>query len=137
VLAAFSRQSFHMGAAGSGNRMKLAMNLVLGLHRAVLAEGLAFARANGIDPHSALEVLKAGPAYSRVMDIKGEKMIARDFTPQARLSQHLKDVRLILEVGERCAAMLPLSAVHRELLRKLEDAGFGAEDNSAVIRAFE
>jgi 3-hydroxyisobutyrate dehydrogenase-like beta-hydroxyacid dehydrogenase len=136
VFGAFSRQSFYMGNAGCGNRMKLVMNLVLGLHRAVLAEGLAFAQANGIDPQSALEVLKAGPAYSRAMDTKGEKMVTRDFSAQARLSQHLKDVRLILEVGERCAAVLPLSTVHCELLRKLENAGFGSEDNSAVIRAF-
>ena len=101
VLGTFSQQNFYMGNAGSGNRMKLVMNLMLGLHRAVLAEALAFAQANDIDPQAALEVLKAGPAYSRAMDTKGDKMVTHDFSAQARLSQHLKDVRLILEVGER------------------------------------
>ena len=43
----------------------------------------------------ALDILKAGAAYSFVMDAKGEKMVRRDFSPQARLSQHLEDVRLI------------------------------------------
>jgi 2-hydroxy-3-oxopropionate reductase len=76
--------------------MKLVVNLVLGLNRAVLAEGLAFSRACGFDPNDALRILAAGPAYSRAMDMKGRKMLDEEFSPQARLSQHLKDVRLIL-----------------------------------------
>jgi 3-hydroxyisobutyrate dehydrogenase-like beta-hydroxyacid dehydrogenase len=70
------------------------------------------------------------------MDTKGRKMLAEDFTVEARLSQHLKDVRLILESGARSGASLPLSTVHREILEKAEAAGFGAADNSAVIKAF-
>jgi 3-hydroxyisobutyrate dehydrogenase-like beta-hydroxyacid dehydrogenase len=136
LLNAFARRVFHAGPAGSGNRMKLVLNMVLGLNRAVLAEALGFAIANGIEPRKALEVLKDGPAYSRVMDTKGEKMIARDFRPQARLSQHLKDVRLMLAEGEQCAANLPFSRLHREVLEEMERSGFGGEDNSAVIRAF-
>jgi 3-hydroxyisobutyrate dehydrogenase-like beta-hydroxyacid dehydrogenase len=57
--------------------------------------------------------------------------------PQARLSQHLKDVRLMLEVGHRVGAKLPLSELHARLLKECEAAGFGDQDNSAVIRAFE
>lgn len=132
-----SKQAFHVGPAGSGARMKLVLNLVLGLNRAVLAEGLEFARASGVDPHAALEILKAGPAYSRVMDTKGLRMLDEAFDPEARLSQHLKDVRLILESGARSGALLPLSEVHRELLEAAESAGFGAADNSAVIKAFQ
>jgi 3-hydroxyisobutyrate dehydrogenase-like beta-hydroxyacid dehydrogenase len=116
--------------------MKLVLNLVLGLHRAVLAEALCFASAMDLDPAAALEVLKAGPAYSRVMDTKGHKMLACDFSVEARLSQHLKDVRLILAAGARCGAHLPLSFVHRMILEQAEAAGFGPADNSAVIQAF-
>lgn len=136
LFSCFSRQAFHLGPPGSGSLMKLVFNLVMGLNRAVLAEGLAFAEACGVRADAAMEVLKAGTAYSRVMDIKGGKMLARDFTPEARLSQHLKDVGLILATGEQNGARLPLSAVHRELLEALERAGHGGEDNSAVIRAF-
>lgn len=127
---------FHVGGCGAGARMKLVLNLVLGLNRAVLAEGLSYAAAAGIEPAAALEILKAGPAYSRVMDTKGHKMLTGDFSVEARLSQHLKDVRLILDTGTRSGAALPLSTVHRELLEKAEAAGFGAADNSAVIEAF-
>ena len=137
VLEAISKRVFHAGGVGAGARMKLVFNLVLGLNRAVLAEGLEFARAYGLDPERALEVLKAGPAYSTVMDIKGRMMLEGAFDPpQARLSQHLKDVRLILSEGERIGARLPLSGLHAGLLGEVEAAGFGGEDNSAVIRAF-
>lgn len=131
------RQAFHVGPAGSGARMKLVINLVIGLNRAVLAEGLEFARASGIDPYLALDILKASPAYCRAMDTKGLRMLNEEFDPEARLAQHLKDVRLILASGERTGAHLPLSNVHRVLLEAAEAAGFGSADNSAVIKAFQ
>jgi len=136
LFALCCRKAFHVGPCGSGARMKLALNLVLGLNRAVLGEGLEYARACGIDPAEALEILKAGPAYSRAMDTKGRKMLTGDFEPEARLSQHLKDVRLILAAGERCGAKLPLTTVHRALLEQAEAAGYGASDNSAIIHVF-
>jgi 3-hydroxyisobutyrate dehydrogenase-like beta-hydroxyacid dehydrogenase len=136
LFAAFAAQSFRVGPWGSGARMKLVVNLVLGLNRAVLAEGLALARACGLDPAAALQILRAGPAYSRVMDTKGPRMIAGDFAPEARLAQHLKDVRLILKLGAGCDARLPFSSVHRELLEQLAAGGYHDADNSAIIRAF-
>ena len=55
--------------------MKLVTNLVLGLNRAVLAEGLVFAEATGFPREDALQVLLNSPAYSRTMDAKGPKMV--------------------------------------------------------------
>jgi 3-hydroxyisobutyrate dehydrogenase-like beta-hydroxyacid dehydrogenase len=136
IFITFSRRTFFLGSWGAGARMKLALNLVLGLNRAALAEGLVFAEALGIKPAAALEVLQASPAWSRVMETKGAKMLRREFTPEARLSQHLKDVRLILAAAERAGLYLPLSTVHREILEKAEEAGFGDADNSAVIEAW-
>lgn len=137
LFACFARRTFHVGASGNGARLKLVVNLVLGLNRAVLAEGLAFAGAIGVSPARALEILAAGAAYSRVMDTKGSKMLKRNFTPQARLSQHLKDVRLILSLGRHRRAKLPLSTLHCRLLSQLEAAGYGGRDNSAIIQAFD
>ena len=124
----------HVGPSGSGARMKLVTNLVLGLNRAVLAEGLCFAEQLGFTRRAALEVLLDSKAYSTVMDTKGEKMVTEDFTPQARLSQHLKDVRLMLQAAEAKRFKLPLTTVHRQLLEAAEAAGLGALDNSALIK---
>lgn len=129
-------QTFYLGPAGSGSRMKLAVNLVLGLNRAVLAEGLGFAGSLGLDLATTLEVLQTGPAASTVMATKGEKMLQREFEPQARLAQHLKDVKVILDTGQTVGAKLPMSAVHQTLLEELVDSGNGDLDNSAIIKAF-
>lgn len=137
LFRCFARSWFHLGGWGSGSRMKLVANLVLGLNRAALAEGLSLADALGIDPATALDVLKHSAAYSSAMDSKGAKMISGDFEPQARLSQHLKDVRLILAAAAAAGARTPLSQVHRELLESLEALGLGELDNSVIVRAFE
>lgn len=137
VFRHFAKQWFHVGPWGSGARTKLVVNLVLGLNRAVLAEALAFAKRCDLDPAAMLEVLRSGVAYSRVMDIKGQKMLAGDFTPEAKLAQHHKDVRLILDAGAKAGAVLPLSERHERLLAELVDQGLGECDNSCVIRAFD
>jgi 3-hydroxyisobutyrate dehydrogenase-like beta-hydroxyacid dehydrogenase len=137
IFRLFAARWFHVGPWGSGARVKLVVNLVLGLNRAALAEGLAFAKRSGLDPDAVLEVLRSGAAYSRVMDVKGRKMIDGDFAPEARLSQHHKDVRLIIEAGGRCGARLPLTVTHEQLLAELAARGLGDRDNSVVIRAFD
>jgi 3-hydroxyisobutyrate dehydrogenase-like beta-hydroxyacid dehydrogenase len=137
LFACLARAAHHVGPCGSGAKMKLVSNLVLGLNRAALAEGLAFAGALGLDAGRALALLRDGAAYSRVMDGKGEKMVRGDFEPQARLAQHLRDVRLMLAAAEAAGLPLPLSEAHRGLLEAAEAAGCGALDNSAVIRAYD
>jgi 3-hydroxyisobutyrate dehydrogenase-like beta-hydroxyacid dehydrogenase len=132
LFAKFARETIHVGPCGNGAKMKLVTNLVLGLNRAALAEGLAFAWDLDLNPVETLDVLRRSMAYSRIMDTKGEKMITQDFTPQAKLSQHLKDVRLMLSTS---SIPLPLSETHRQLLEKAESLGFGDADNSAVIKA--
>jgi len=133
----WARQRFHVGPLGSAAAAKLVANLVLGLHRAVLAEGLNLAERSGLDPAAMLEVLRSGLAYSRVMDNKGRKMLESDFTPEARLRQHHKDVRLILDLASRCGARVPLSELHDQLLARASELGFAEADNSAIIRAFQ
>jgi len=137
LLVQLARRVYHAGPPGAGAKLKLVHNLILGLNRAVLAEGLTFARSLGLNPESVLEVLRSSAAYSRVMDQKGKRMVSNNFDPEARLSQHLKDVRLMLEAGAAAGARLPLCETHRELLEATEAAGWGTLDNSAIIRAFD
>ena len=134
LIRTFARSVIHTGVVGTGAQMKLVTNLVLGLNRAALAEGLAFARALQLDGKKTLAILRESMAYSRIMDSKGEKMLRGDFKPQARLSQHLKDVRLMISTAKKTGARLPLSETHRRILMTAESAGFGPLDNSAIIR---
>ena len=134
IFKSLGAKSFYLGASGNGSRAKLAGNLILGLNRLALAEGLVFAAKLGLVPQAFLELLKVTPAYSAAMDVKGKKMLEGDFTPQARLRQHHKDVSIILKYAENSDQELPLSKVHLEILQKAIAAGDGELDNSAVIR---
>ncbi|MDB5338752.1 MAG: 6-phosphogluconate dehydrogenase, NAD-binding [Planctomycetaceae bacterium] len=136
LFRCIGREAIYTGPTGSGSKMKLVTNLVLGLNRAALAEGLAFANHLELDATQTLAVFRASAAYSRIMDSKGEKMIGGDFTPVARLSQHLKDVKLILEAGSVSGARLPLSETHFALLEEAEAAGLGQLDNSAIFQVY-
>jgi 3-hydroxyisobutyrate dehydrogenase-like beta-hydroxyacid dehydrogenase len=133
ILASFGRATFHTGPSGTGAKMKLVTNLVLGLNRAALAEGLALGEAIGLEPELTLRVMRESPASSRIMDVKGEKMIHSEFSPDARLSQHLKDVRLILKLGAESGLPMTMSDAHRTVLEQAEAAGLGGLDNSALI----
>jgi 3-hydroxyisobutyrate dehydrogenase-like beta-hydroxyacid dehydrogenase len=137
IFQALADKIFYLGASGNGSRAKLASNLILGLNRLALAEGLIFASKLGLEPQVFLELLKVTPAYSAAMDVKGKKMLDGDFTPQARLRQHHKDVSIILKYAENLEQELPLSKVHLDVLEKAIAAGDGELDNSAVIREIE
>lgn len=137
IFEALSDKVFHLGESGSGSKAKLASNLVLGLNRLALAEGLVFAGKLGLELEGFLELLKVTPAYSAAMDVKGKKMLDGDFQPQARLAQHCKDVEIMLSCAERLGQDLPLSKAHRQVLQKAIEAGDGEMDNSAVIREIE
>ena len=125
----------HVGEQGFGVRAKLACNLVLGLNRAALAEGLALATTLGLDGTQFLGLLRESPAYSRAVDVAGPRMVAQDFTPASRIRQHRKDLALILGQGTDAGLELSLTAAHARLLDRAIDQGLGDLDNVAVIAA--
>ncbi|RJQ59637.1 MAG: NAD(P)-dependent oxidoreductase [Desulfobacteraceae bacterium] len=134
VFATLGRRSSYLGKNGSGALMKLIVNLVLGLNRMVLAEGLSLGKKAGMDQNTILEVLKNSAAYSRAMDMKGLKMIDKDFLPpEGKLAFHLKDVRLILDLASRLDFPLPLSSLHAQALTSQVAKGRGEWDNSGII----
>lgn len=124
-----------VGTAGYGVRAKLACNLVLGLNRAALAEGLALATALGLEGSNFLDLVRESPAYSRAVDVAGPRMVARDFAPASRIRQHRKDLAIILQQGERADLNLSLTAAHAELLDRAIEQGLGELDNAAIIAA--
>jgi 3-hydroxyisobutyrate dehydrogenase-like beta-hydroxyacid dehydrogenase len=133
VLDALFPKRFHIGEIGDGGRAKLSINLILGLNRLALAEGLVFAARLGLDPEALLEVARASAAASQVMDTKGPKMVAGDFTAEGRVRQTLKDARLMIDQSRKVGQELPLLAVHAAVLEACVHRGDGEMDNSIVI----
>ncbi len=137
LLQALASKQFHVGPAGAASRFKLVHNLILGLNRASLAEGLALAEVLGFNATETLAILRETPASSTAMEAKGNKMAKGEYTPaQARLAQHLKDVLLIQHLANKSGAHIPLTSTHQELLEKAKALGFGDADNAAIIEAY-
>jgi 2-hydroxy-3-oxopropionate reductase len=133
VLDALFPKRFHIGKAGDGGRAKLAVNLILGLNRLALAEGLVFAARLGLDPAAFLKVARSSAAASQVMDTKGPKMIASEFMPEGRVRQTLKDTQLMLDQARKAGQKLPLLEIHAEVLEACIRHGEADRDNSIVI----
>jgi putative dehydrogenase len=70
-----------------------------------------------------------------VMDSKGPKMLARDFSPQSHIAQTLKDAELILQEACRHGLPFPLTSVQAELLRAAIALQGPDNDSAAVIEA--
>jgi 3-hydroxyisobutyrate dehydrogenase-like beta-hydroxyacid dehydrogenase len=134
VLDAICPRRHHLGAAGNGGRAKLAINLILGINRAALAEGLVFAERMGLPLTPFLAVARDSAAYSQIMDVKGDKMIAGDFTPHGKIAQTLKDFSLMLELAQRLQQQLPLASTYTDIVEGCMKAGEAELDNAAVIR---
>ena len=136
VLDAICPKRHYLGSAGNGSRAKLAVNLILGLNRAALAEGLVFAQTLGLDPVAFLGVARGSAAYSQVMDVKGELMAKRELTkPQSRIDQSLKDFSLMLEQGRAKGQGLPFAALYAQMMKDCIAHGEGEWDNAAVAAA--
>jgi 3-hydroxyisobutyrate dehydrogenase-like beta-hydroxyacid dehydrogenase len=133
VLDALFPKRFHIGKAGDGGRAKLAVNHILALNRLALAEGLVFAARMGLDPAAFLKVARNSAAASQVMDTKGPKMIAGEFSPEGRVRQSLKDARLMLDQARKAGQQLPLLEIHAQVLEACIGHGDGEADNSIVI----
>src|SRR5215216_812633 len=133
ILDALFASRFHLGRVGDGGRAKLAVNLILGLNRLALAEGLVFAERLGLDPAAFLAVARGSAAYSQVMETKGPKMARGDFSPEGRVRQTLKDVHLMLEQARARGQRLPLLEVHEDVLAACVRQGEQDLDNSRVL----
>ncbi len=133
VLDVICPRRYRIGAAGNGSRAKLAVNLILGLNRAGLAEGIAFAERMGLDPVAFLEVAKGSAAYSQVMETKGPKMVRRDYASEGKVAQALKDLHMMLDQAKAVGQDLPLASVNAGLLEACVEHGEAERDNCIVI----
>jgi 3-hydroxyisobutyrate dehydrogenase-like beta-hydroxyacid dehydrogenase len=138
IFSALAIQTFYLGPNGSGALMKLIVNLVLGLNRMVLAEGLSLGKNAGVDTEQMLNVLKNSAAYSKAIDMKGLKMTTADYLPaEGKLAFHLKDVRLMLDLSRQLNFPLPLCCLHAQALTSLVAKGRGEWDNAAIMSFYD
>lgn len=122
---------------GAGQTCKLANQIIVALNIEAVAEALVFASKAGCDPAKVRHALMGGFAASRILDVHGERMIARTFDPGFRLRLHQKDLALALSSARSLGVALPNTATAQELMNGCAAQGLADADHSALVRALE
>lgn len=127
----------HVGESGAGQVAKVANQIIVALTIEAVAEGLLFAAKAGADPAKVREAITGGLATSRILELHGERMIARRFDPGFRIALHQKDLNLALEGARSLGLSLPATALAQQLFSSCVANGLGGADHSALVRALE
>ena len=127
----------HLGPNGDGQICKVANQIAVALNIEAAAEALLFASKSGADPRKVREALLGGFAQSRALDLHGERMLARNFTPGFRIRLHQKDLNLALQSARALGVSLPNTATAQELFNSVAAQGDIDLDHSAIVQALE
>lgn len=125
------------GKAGAGQTVKACNQIQVALNFVGMAEAFTLGKKAGVDPEIILNVLSGGYAQTRVMDVRGPKLIRGDFEPGFKSRFHYKDLGIIMDTAKQYQVALPATAVAQQLYTSLLANGYGDLDHSAVIKAIE
>jgi 3-hydroxyisobutyrate dehydrogenase len=133
IFDAIGRDTFWLGRAGNGSRMKVALNNWLATSTEALAETLALSDALGLDPDDFVEVFGDIPLASPYAVAKAKAMVAGDFAPGFPLRHAFKDTALALDAARELGVELPLTEALEGRWRGAISRGHGDEDLSTII----
>jgi 2-hydroxy-3-oxopropionate reductase len=137
VLEALGRTITHVGPSGAGQVVKACNQIVVALTLEAIGEALVLGSKAGVEPAAIVEALSGGLAASRVLDVRGPKLLARDFAAGFKLDLHAKDLAIVLAPARELGVALPGTAAVDQLFHAEQSRGHGAEDSSTVVRALE
>lgn len=137
LLDTMGKTVTHVGPSGSGQTVKAANQLIVGGTYGLIAEAIVFLEAFGVDTHAALQVLGGGLAGSRILELKGESMLARQFQPGFRIDLHHKDMGIISAAAREAGVVIPIGSLTAQLIASARANGDGSLDHSALLRVVE
>ena len=137
IFQAMGKTILRIGDSGAGQIAKAANQILTSIHIEAVAEALVFAARAGVDPVKVRQALLGGSAYSRILEIHGQKMLERKFEPGFRMRLHRKDLDITVSAGATYGAALPVTTLVRELMGRTIDDGQGDMDNSSFILLLE
>ena len=125
------------GKNGAGQTVKACNQIQVALNLIGMAEAFVLGSKAGVDPAIILQVLSGGYAQTRVMDVRGPKVIKGEFEPGFKSRFHFKDLNIVMETARQLGVPLPATAIAHELFTSLIASGRGELDHSAVINIIE
>jgi 2-hydroxy-3-oxopropionate reductase len=125
------------GDNGAGQTVKACNQIQVALNFVGMAEAFVLGAKAGVDPAIILKVLSGGYAQTRVMDVRGPKLVKGEFEPGFKSKFHYKDLNIVMDTARDLRVAVPATAVAHELFTALMAAGRGDLDHSAVITIIE
>lgn len=122
-----------LGPLGSGSLAKACNQLIVGTTTAALAEAAELAERSGMDVAALYDVLSGGLAGSRVLDLVGPRIAAKDYEPTGPAKFMHKDLSFVLESAAVVQAAVPMADAGVRLYAELKRQGLGERD-LAVVR---
>jgi 3-hydroxyisobutyrate dehydrogenase-like beta-hydroxyacid dehydrogenase len=137
LFSAFTRAQTYLGPSEEARYAKLAVNLMIAVSAAMMAESLALARKGGIGWQDILKVLDDSAIASPMVKYKTAPLRTRDFESSFSCKQMAKDLDLILGAGHVVGVPLQLAAQVRETYGALVAQGDGETDFIATVKHLE
>jgi len=137
LFASFTRAQTYLGPAEEARYAKLAVNLMIAVSAAMMAESLALARKGGIAWQDMLKVLDDSAVASPMVKYKTAPLRTRDFASTFSCKQMAKDLDLILGAGHAVGVPLQLAAQVRETYGSIVAQGDGETDFIATVKHLE
>ncbi|MFI6172895.1 NAD(P)-dependent oxidoreductase [Nocardia sp. NPDC051052] len=126
-----------VGGSGAGQCVKAANQLVVGGTYALVAEAILLMENLGADAAKGLDVLAGGLAGSKILELKRETMLARNFVPGFRIDLHHKDMGIILQAAREAEVAIPMGALTAQLIAAARAMGYGSLDHSGMLLVAE
>jgi 2-hydroxy-3-oxopropionate reductase len=126
-----------VGPSGAGQVVKAANQIVVGGTYALVAEAIVLLERSGVDARAGLEMLAGGLAGSRILELKLQTMLAREFKPGFRIDLHHKDMGIAISAARDAGVALPMAGLVAQLIAAARARGYGSLDHSALLRVIE
>ena len=138
VLAAIAARVYRLGdAPGQGSKVKMINQLLAGVHIAAAAEAMALGIKAGADPQALFEVISNSAGSSWMFQNRVPHILAGDYTPLSAVNIFIKDLGIVLDTARKYPFPLPLTSAAHQMYLATSARGYGAEDDSAVIKMFQ
>ncbi len=137
VLTGMAGKVYRLGDAhGLGSKVKIINQLLAGVHIAAAAEAMALGLREGVEADALYEVITHSAGNSWMFENRVPHILKADYTPLSAVDIFVKDLGLVLDTARASKFPLPLSATAHQMFMQASSAGFGREDDSAVIKIF-
>jgi 3-hydroxyisobutyrate dehydrogenase len=137
TLDAMAAKVYKLGdRAGAGSKVKIINQLLAGVHIAAAAEAMALGLREGVDAAALYEVITHSAGNSWMFENRMAHVLAADYTPLSAVDIFVKDLGLVLDTARATKFPLPLASTAHQMFMQASSAGFGREDDSAVIKIF-